>query len=68
MNQTQKITPFEDRLFTIEEAADYLHVSATWLWKRRREGRLAGLKASRNKVLFRKSALDHLLIPENIKL
>jgi excisionase family DNA binding protein len=53
-----------DLLLTPGEAAQYLRCSKVFLWKQRRKGNLAALRAGVRKVLFRKSDLDQFLKKE----
>ncbi len=57
----RRLKPTEqDDLFTTEQATDYLKCSSVFLWKRRKEGKIAAVNAGK-KILYPKSSLDNYL-------
>jgi excisionase family DNA binding protein len=55
-----ELIPTADKLLTYNEAAAYMRCSKVFIWKRRKEGKLAFIRAG-SKVLFQKSAIDSYL-------
>lgn len=59
-----ELMPAADNLLTYDEAAAYMRCSKVFIWRRRKEGKLAFIQAG-SKVLFQKSAIDaYLNIPK----
>lgn len=57
----RRLKPTEqDELLTDEQAREYLKCSSVFLWKKRKEGKIAAVNAGK-KILYPKSSLDSYL-------